>query len=164
MYPEYQIFAVHARWSEDVPEDAEQPTGRWCEGLPPSRRWNSCFFDKMPQENKTLEQIEIEAREVWWPSFENHGENVADLSINVYFQRWAAWCCGWFGHWTYDTFIDEGDITDSFHSYVAFQMDENYRNGRERGYDLMGADEFRRWSAPCRCEHCMAAGIVRIDH
>jgi len=118
----------------------------------------------MPRENTTLEQIEIDAREVWWPSFKQKNTNVADLNIDVHFVRWSAWCPGWFSHWTYDTFVDEGDIRDSFHDYVAFQMDENYRNGKDHGYDLMGADEFRRWSGPCRCEHCRERGVVRIDH
>jgi hypothetical protein len=145
---QFQVFEVRATW-KDYGEDG--------------RRADGCTFMRMPRENTTLEQVEIEAREVWWPEYRNSLKYPSRPTINVSFLGWETWCGGWFTHWAYDLGQSDKELLESFREFVD-------RKSRQSGYCLMGAEDRWRWSArdrslpPCRCEDCKKLGIVRIDH
>lgn len=172
----YQQFDLGFRWSFDHERKPDDPPS-WFDGLPEGRMWNRTGFTHMPRENMTLEQAEQFAAE-WWKGYEKKGGNPADLRINVSYMRSEVWCLTWFSHFTYDLGQSDEEVLNSFSEFVyRMQVNEPYRepcaDSRSIGYVLMGAEDRWRWSGdpkqersppPCRCEHCKAAGVIRIGH
>ncbi len=170
----YQIFDIRARWSEET-EPGKDYEGRWIEGLPPGRNWNGCSTTTMPAKNTTLEEIERDGREVWWPAHiaKRPVPTLGDLTISAVYLRSETWCQAWFSHWTWANGRTDQELLQSFQAYVMRIEELNWKSQREAGKDvlcLMGAEDRYRWrgredsKAPCRCEHCEKLGIVRIDH
>ena len=116
-----------------------------------------------------------------------------DVRIDVKFVRHEVWCIGWFDHWTFDLGLSDAKVLASFQHFVFRMEDLNHRETRyvkndKTGYThpiapycLMGAEDNWRWHGvkddiagngtsdehtppPCRCKHCRAASVVRINH
>lgn len=107
----------------------------------------------------------------WFHGWAAQPERSVELvSSEVTFQGEAMWCLGWFAHWT---FAIEGwndaQYREAFRRYVC-------KHARYQDFGpawwaehpearcLMGAEDEWRWKGPCRCKHCKAQGVVRIDH
>lgn len=96
--------------------------------------------------------------------------------VEVCFTARDVWCPGWFSHHTFDVDLSDADVLLSFERYVA-RIECSGLSESEKGGLLMCAEDRWRWHgcangdpksehtpAPCRCEHCKKAGLIRIDH
>ena len=177
--PKYPIYIVDIRWSEEYKEGQERFSDRFhTPALPENRYWNRTGWERMEREPKDTLSMAEEIRREWWPGYAERKLNKPDdLMIVVTFKREAAWCDGWFSHYTFDTGLSDMEVIESFERYVESIIYDYSLTESERGGRLMGAEDQWRWHgcadgnpqgertpAPCRCEHCKKFGLVRIDH
>jgi hypothetical protein len=183
----YPIYVVGLRWMEDGDGDRM----KWWPSDPGAGRiWNSVSTSRMYRDDPTPSGVERWALDEWWPGYATEklaDKNPSDPTVTVQRGVDEEWCCGWFSHWTFDTGQSDLEALASFAAYVHRIEDYNREHGEYvNGYFreavcLMGAGDRWRWTAratgtsivgsgettgapPCRCEHCKAAGILRIDH
>ncbi len=108
---------------------------------------------------------------------EEYNLHPSEVDVKVGFERFEEWCCQWFNHWTWDRGLSDADVLASFERYVwrIERLNRHNPHFTESGYQydeicLMGAEDRWRWRAaddedpPCRCEHCVEQGVVRINH
>jgi hypothetical protein len=129
----------------------------------------------MEREDRDIEDIKAQLQE-WWLTYASKRPEAAGPVFEVSLAYRESWCPGWFSHWTFRRGLSDADVLSDFASYVDRIM-YDYPE-REAGAILMGAEESWRWHArggnsagdderlpaPCNCEHCIKAGVVRIDH
>lgn len=181
----YPIYYVRIKWSETYAPDAECRMHRVGEPpLPEGRFWNGTGWYIMEKEERPVEEIAAEIARDWWPQYAAKRLQPDDMTIEVTLKERDTWCSGWFSHWTWDTGLSDAEVRASFQDYVD-RIQRSDRSESEIGGLLMGAADRWRWhgsatddlssehtddpsgvhtDAPCRCEHCKARGIVRIDH
>lgn len=85
-----------------------------------------------------------------------------NIKIEMKFKEEETWCLRWFQHYTYNIHLSDEELLESFNNFVCRKYPLTIKDPSE--YCLMGADERRRWSGPCRCEHCQEKGWIIIDH
>jgi len=160
----YPIYKIQAWWNQDDYQN------------------NSIGFNKMYREDPEINQARQDTIE-WWEDFirtENPRTKVILLSKNpqlirleCVFYEWETWCITWFSHYTYNVYLSDQKLLESFASFVdrklPLHMNLNISHEickREgiKTYCLMGAEDRWRWKGPCHCEHCQKFGITRIDH
>jgi hypothetical protein len=145
----------------------------------PDRQWTNVqprtpyYFEHLPEAGV----VEARAKEFWdqikdqvheadsyGPEGTPKYPNQSDVEIEIGEFKYGTWILDWFSHLTFDLGRSDEELIASFSRYVAAAQRE--------GVELMGADDRWRWKGnakqdtppPCRCEHCVKAGIVRIDH
>lgn len=113
----------------------------------------------------TSEALEVDVRKFWLamltderggPTLADRGAKLIGYSVEV--TEIETWYQGRFRHMSLNVHLSDAELLDSFRQFVSRK-----REGLE-SYCLMGAEDDWRWKGPCRCEHCQARGIVRIDH
>lgn len=92
---------------------------------------------------------------------------IRDLDLEIVGEDWRfvreeTWLCVWFFHSTLNTHLTDDELLESFERFVC--RHEGKRPEQDDFVCLMGAEDRWRWKGPCRCEHCIAQGVVRIDH
>lgn len=162
-------------------------------GVPEGRRRNSTSQYLMLRERLNAAG-EAEEKARWWEralsEMSERGKacvNVSDFTLTITHVRDDVWCPSWFSHWAFDVGQTDAEALRSFQEYVDRIEDYNREHSEDMGtywidaVPLMGAEDRGRWTAratgtsiighgdetgppPCRCEHCKAAGILRIDH
>ena len=172
----FPIYSVEARWVEDgEPSEYEK------KDLPPGRRHNGVQFYHMAESELSSDDMDRYTRD-WWEKRTRKGEHVTDLALGMKFVTNEVWVLGWFQHSTLDKGQTDERVLASFRRYVRRCEEHNDRLGGSHSsvyvpgtICLMGAEDEWRWSGrmddgetltdpPCRCKHCKAAGIIRIDH
>lgn len=184
--PVYPIYRISAEWVQngDTADYAEYGADHWAiRDLPEGRVRNRTGFDVMRKVRD--DEGEVIKTEEWFARYrakkEGNGE-WSDVHLTSAFVREESWCLLWFSHYTFDDGRDNGAYLASFERFVnRMKRLNDEARGKWDGigyfsepYCLMGAEDTWRWSAhadddsrlppPCRCEHCKAQGIVRIDH
>ncbi len=168
----YPIYQFSARWTQKrvTPEDYDDT-----HGLPPGRLWNSTSWSRMFREDQDRKQLDIILLD-WWGKYEKNGEECELFSLHAEFERRETWCLTWFCHETFDVGQTDEEAVASFRRYVRRMMREpgfeNFEREGVKGFTLMSAEDEWRWRSgsdeyegiPCRCEHCKAAGMLRIAH
>ena len=179
----YPIYSVRIAYTYDINDENREyihknrilPDGRAKESLP---------YTIMYKEEQDIEFVKQEAKEKNWLNFIRVHERGVEKgripidnpqleSIEVSLLRYETWCPTWFSHWTFDDGRSDEEYLRSFGDFVN-------RMERVDDYCLMGAEDRWRWHGvaddgettdpnkytkpPCRCKHCKAKGIVRIDH
>lgn len=165
----YPIYQIGAKWTQD--------------GLPESLEYNSTGFSKMFKDDPGIDGARQYAME-WWEAELNkkprqHEKTYAELNAELFslecrFYERETWCITWFSHYTYNIHLTDKELIKSFEDFVDRKMplhrnleiynDEERKKYQVKIYCLMGAEDYWRWKGPCRCEHCVKAGITRIDH
>lgn len=135
--------------------------------------WNGTGWHIMEKEDRPVEEIAAEITRDWWPQYAAKRLQPDDMTLTVELRERDTWCSGWFSHWTFDTGLSDTEVLSSFQDYVD-RIQFSDRSESEIGGLLMGAQDYWRLCAhgpdgeqtppPCRCKHCKAQGIVRIDH
>ena len=92
---------------------------------------------------------------------------IRDLGLEITEESWCfiredTWLCIWFSHSTLNTHLTDDELLRSFEQYVCRHEGKSFE--QDDFVCLMGAEDRWRWKGPCRCEHCVAQGVVRIDH
>lgn len=149
----YAIYRIEAKWDEH------------------GYNGNRTGLSVMYKEDIGIEAFKKYALE-WWeeyirlpakailhehPLITRHPHN---LKLEAKFIEHETWCQGWFSHYTYNTHLSDEELRKSFDDFVC----RKERLVQQKEYCLMGAEDYWRWKGPCRCEHCVKLGIVRIDH
>lgn len=176
--PRYKIWSIRASWT-NINKEGE-------------RVKNGTGFKWMPKDQSasTQENTEAHARE-WWDKYiermkqekPEHVKEIEDIQLAASFSHEESWCDGWFKHWTWDIGQSDEEALESFQQYVwrIEVLNERWRweNGKsedESKICLMGAEDRWRWvsdeededgkrkPAPCRCDGCKKAGVIRIVH
>ena len=123
----------------------------------------------------------------------NKHANPSPARLAYRFLRWETWCLTWFSHYTFDVGQSDAAVRASFDRFVE-RMERLNREESHPGepytdtdgktwtpwvepYCLMGAEDRYRWCGsttgdekgertdpPCRCPHCKAQGVIRINH
>lgn len=136
---------------------------------------NGTFFSIMKTKELSPEEIE-EFKKEWWKKYseaklEGVSPVLLDFSHIVYYETWNL---TWFSHETFDVGQSNEEALASFERYVM--RHEGYQKDIQPGQiSLMGAEDRWRWRgadtkegsttpAPCRCEGCKKAGMIRINH
>jgi hypothetical protein len=176
-YPVYPIYHVKISWPEE---------GKYC---PDGRNATSATI--MLREASATEIAERCLR-LQERMAEEHNVQPWDVEVEISSVRFEEWACSWFSHYTFDIGLSDQEVLDSFRKYVWRIQAHNRRMNRSfvasDGYIvytddicLMGAEDEWRWrarangtsvigcgeetgKAPCRCDGCKKAGVVRIDH
>lgn len=134
----YPIYKFYAKWDQDDYKN------------------NFTDYYIMYKENPSASQLEDELKELKLRTLAKH-KNVIFKNIEYEFAEEESWCIGWFNHYTYNEFETDSEVERSFRDFV----------GRKKllkdSYCLMGAEDRYRWEI-CRCEHCVKAGKITIDH
>ena len=172
--PKYPIYHTDVKWAQDGEFDEKYP--KWYEGLPEGRMWDSTGFTKMFKEDPGQTMVLHNALD-WWKYYTE--EKLGDVNpgipeIDIIGPRYETWCILWFSHYTFDDGRSDREFLDSFACYVLryAHLQDYYPRDMPEGYlCLMGAEHRWRWHganhdspAPCRCEHCVKQGVVRIGH
>ena len=173
----YPIYRVNVRWPESYPPGAEQRIVR--PNLPPlpaGRFWNSTGWYTMERVERPVEALVEQIVTEWWPRYCKRLLEPGEPCWEVYLVARDVWCSGWFSHHTFDVGLSDDDVLLSFERYVT-RIEHSTLSESERGGLLMSAEDRWRWHgcvngdprgertpAPCRCEHCKKAGLIRIDH
>jgi len=128
----------------------------------------------------TPEELEAYVRKFWiemlmaergsLPTLADRGAVLVGYAVEV--REIEAWYGGWFQHVSLNTHLSDKELFESFRQFVDRKREADFnlrvlRGPRQEGveyYCLMGAEDRWRWKGPCRCEHCQAQGVVRIDH
>lgn len=157
---QFPIYSFNMKWTED-------------DG---GRRDNSSGADVMFREHPDTEELDKIAQKRWDAMKGKESvRNPSEPIIEIKHQWDEEWCLTWFSHYTFDDGQSDADLMSSFASFVDRTRTYNRNNQRKSNgffYDprcLMGAEDVWRWhggdgGAPCRCEHCKKAGVVRVDH
>ena len=143
---------------------------------------NSTGFSRMYKENPGIKGARQDAIN-WWEKFivqprgfKKDQPSLIDIGqlirlVCVFYEQ-ETWCLIWFSHYTYNTHLTDDELRTSFSYFVDRKMPlqhnldvaKEYRDPDMKTYCLMGAEDTWRWKGPCRCEHCIKNGVVRIDH
>lgn len=164
----FAIYSFSVRFTQDGGKSGDRDAD-----LPEGRIRNSVHTTRMYREDPGIEEAERWARDEWWPEYLKQeprfegmkpvGElNPADMTFEVKHDRDEEWAGGWFGHWTFDDGQTDAEVLESFEQFVR-RMQRMIREEGHEAYCLMGAEDRWRWKL-CRCEHCKAQGVIRIDH
>jgi hypothetical protein len=159
----YQAYHINVVWTEDF-EDGT--------------RRNSCTIERMPKEKTNKKKIEQDVLEWSKEFFEKNKDkfkNPRDVKLSIKYLGRLEWCPAWFSHWTWDTGQSDEELMTSFREYVYKHTYFSEENSVINGACLMGAKDIYRWrggtdedgtehKAPCRCNGCKKAGVVRIQH
>ena len=164
----YPIYSFSAKWSEKGDTEKYKDYPNWTVGLPEGRIWNSSDFTKMFKEDQSQESLDAYLKD-WWDKYilldKNKDNELELLYLKVEFKERESWNLTWFSHETFDIGQTDEEVLDSFEQFVS----------RRNSDQLMGAEDRWLWSgapdkdgnatpAPCRCEHCKAQGLIRINH
>lgn len=165
----YAIYKIHARWNQSDLDYA-----------------NSTSFSRMYKENPGIKGARQNAID-WWERYillphgfrKKEGPSLVDIGhelieLGCIFYEWETWCLSWFSHYTYNMHLSDDELRVSFGSFIDrklplqrnadFYSDIKTRPSGMKTYCLMGAEDTWRWKGPCRCEHCIKNGVIRIDH
>jgi hypothetical protein len=162
----YPIYRVEIRWDQDDFED------------------NCTGYATMYKVDPTLSGAIRDAKHRWEKYIHERHPHTDPVPLKekhpkitkfeVWPQEYETWCLSWFSHYTFNTHLHDLELVHSFDEFCERKKKLNVQYGhfptdwRKDGhgpyYCLMGADERWRRKGPCRCEHCQAFGIVRIDH
>ena len=180
----YPIYSVRIYYTEDVNDENREYANK--SRIQPDGRAKAVLSNTvMYKEEQGIEFVKQEAKRKQWFNFIKAHErgsvekgrmpidNPKLESIEVSLLRYERWCLSWFSHWTFDDGRSDEEYLRSFARFVI-------RMERIENYCLMGAEDEWRWHGvaddgettdpnkytdpPCRCKHCKAKGIVRIDH
>lgn len=182
--PAFPFYQVSVRYQMD----GAPPPG-WLHAVVegrPDRQW-SCSQKRQPLyylEPPAEHVIRAEAQAFWDAiKDEVHGPrsygpegtpkipHYSDVEIKIGEAKYETWILDWFSHFTFRVGRSDAELLASFQRYVSRIMsgpeDYDVRKGK-----LMGAEDRYRWRGdarkdtdpPCGCEHCLKAGIARIDH
>ena len=172
-YPIYPIYHVSLKWLKQ-------------DGTP-----NGTSGDVMLREPNATEINRVAF--AWLKqAVEKDGVDPTSIDVTIELKLWEEWCLTWFSHYTFDIGQSDAEALESFEDYVCRTMAYNRRNqirvemeGGDFFYRdpicLMGAEDRWRWTAradgtsmigcgessgtaPCRCEACREAGVLRVDH
>lgn len=155
----------------------EHPTKYWDEI---GHLTETCEVDYMAPEPMTVQELEDKLRAIWLnalkreplgslPTLADQGAKLLNYCVSL--KKYDNWCLTWFSHQTRNVHLSDEDLLESFRRFVErmypahdrLRYDYQHDDGREY-YCLMGAEDRWRWKGPCRCEHCVAQGVTRIDH
>jgi len=169
-YPVYPIYHIAYRWPQE---------GEYCKD-----GFNGTSSTIMLRE-ANISEVNGRAMEVAEGLAEKNNVHPRDVGIEVKISHYEEWCCHWFNHYTFDLGLSDAEVLASFERYVWRMERHNQRNqvkvgeGADAFYTdpicIMGAEDRYRWSGanddngdptdpPCRCEHCVEQGVVRINH
>jgi hypothetical protein len=161
-YPVYPIYKIRYEWPQE---------GKYCHG-----GMNGSSAVVMLREPSATEIAKRAMKQAERLAEENN-VHPSEVDVEVEFDRFEEWCCHWFNHYTWDRGLSDAEVLASFERYVWRMERLNQQNPHftESGYQydevcLMGAEDRWRWRAaddgdpPCRCEHCVEQGVVRINH
>lgn len=141
-------------------------------------------WDRQYREPPTPEELESEVRRLWLaflvaersggclPTLADRGAKL--IGYRVTMVEIETWYQIWFQHVSLNTHLSDEELLESFRRFVQRKTPadvrlrmlgpEEKRTPDTEYYCLMGAEDRWRWKGPCRCEHCQAQGVVRIDH
>jgi len=163
----YPIYSVFANWTEEKEDGVRSP--------------NSTAVTFMTKDPATVEEksryIESLRESLYSHDRRRPIKDIQDLDLHVKFIRRETWYCTWFTHQTFDTGKTDHEVLESFERYVTrYELIQDYYPNRqpEDYVCLMGAEDRWRWRAgsgpedeslaPCRCDKCKSAGVIRISH
>lgn len=181
----YPIYSVRIEYTEDINDENREYVNKYRETLPNGRAKVWLSNTVMYKEEQHPDKIKVEVMDKIWLNFvKAHDRRTLEEGripidnpkledIEVSLLRYETWCLTWFSHWTFDDERNDEEYLRSFSDFVN-------RMERVDDYCLMGAEDRWRWHGvaddgetidpnkytepPCRCKHCKAKGIVRIDH
>ena len=189
--PKYPIYTISWRWIQDGDHDPEYPD--LYKYLPEGRVTNSTSTHKMFKEDQNLDDLKKWAQDTFidWTEKNNKKyqdkeedrkylwKNIEGLTIEIKDPKYESWSCTWFCHETFDVGQTDNEALNSFEQYVRryehMQRDFEKWSKHPDYICLMGAEDRYRWCgyqdqdggrtmAPCRCNGCKEAGMLRINH
>ncbi len=165
-----------------------------CEGLPQHRiRDRSDWSGWIYRDDPGLDVVRKRLIEVWEnyisdPPCQRSSDFVPrdpqDVEFLAVLVEHEEWVLTWFCHQTFDIGQSDEEVLASFERVLSrkgVRVDASYdpygiaARSQIKDYCAMGAEDRRRWSgafddqgnrtpAPCRCEECKKAGMIRINH
>ena len=138
---------------------------------------DSIEINRMFKEKKTAEELQHFANESWSRYVKAHPTDILTYqSFSWKYVGEDSWMLEWFQHSTIDTGQTDEEALSSFEEYVS-RKEMLIMNNKDPGC-LMGAEDRYRWhgsapdrhgntlesTAPCRCDHCVNQGVLRIAH
>lgn len=159
----FPIYRFILRWNQDNYQD------------------NGTSFSKMYKTEPSQEELEadlLNSKKFREDKNWDEGHPIIEwLEARYEYVEHESWVLGWFNHMTYNQFETDEEIERSFQNFIDRKMLLNRQNGHgetEANYSepynpdkpfycFMGAEGRWRWKI-CRCEHCVAAGKITIDH
>jgi len=180
-YPSYPIYGFTVKWIQDGKHDPKYPESFMYRDVPEGRINNSTYQSKIFKEEQT-DEVLTEFITKWWDNLskqDRHKDlNVELTELKVEFLRYETWNLTWFSHETFDVGQTDQEALDSFEEYVERIEQYNSQFDELKGQIcLMGAEDRWRWCgsteegrsdmdipAPCRCQGCKDAGMLRINH
>lgn len=167
MLPKERLFPIY-RFSLEY--TVEYPTKYWEDTT------ERMEVDYMSPQPMTARELDTHLRKLWFnllTSTRFSDTSLADrggklISWGVSLHCYDNWTLRWFQHETRNVHLSDDELLASFACFVSRKMPGQYAldfniKGEEK-YCLMGAEDRWRWKGPCRCEHCIEQGVVRIDH
>jgi hypothetical protein len=142
----YQIYRFYAKWNQVDYEN----------------NFTSCnIMYKEPQTEDDLNNALCNFKNKLIEDHITREKIITDfIESNYEYVEDESWCLTWFSHYTYNQFETDAEVSDSFYQFLCRKkVFDNYN----QTYCAMGAEDMWRWKI-CRCEHCVAQGVIRIDH
>ena len=171
----YPIYYIGIKYVKSGEQDPLTPDSYL--GLPKGSTHGEIGFSMMFKKKLNPQEANNFFNEYWEKFVKaNADKNPISPVFTLKFKRFDTWNGLWFTHETFDTGQTDAEVLNSFEKYVARVMDHNHR--AEHSSDLqeialMGAEDRWRWkgdptiensTAPCRCDNCKKAGMIRISH